>query len=61
MNNQHAGLSQARAEQHRTAMQEQATHQRLLRAARRPGRRRRSWTPRWWQLLAGRPSPRTTS
>ena len=58
MNNQHAGLSQTLAEQHITRLRQQATHQRLLRAARQP-RRRRGWsTRRWWQLLDGRPSPR---
>jgi hypothetical protein len=61
MTNQHQGLSQALAEQHRTELQEQATRQRPVPAAR-PRRRQRAWSPRrWWQLLAGRPSPRTTS
>jgi hypothetical protein len=35
MNNQHAGFSQTLAEQHRTRLQEQATHQWPLRAAHR--------------------------
>jgi hypothetical protein len=60
MNNQHAGLSHTLAEQHLSGLREQATRQRLLRAARQP-RRRRSWSPRrWWRLLDGRPSPRTS-
>jgi hypothetical protein len=60
MHNQHAGLSQALVEQHRTDLQEQATHQRLLPAARQR-RRRRTWSPRRrWQLLTRRPSPRAS-
>jgi hypothetical protein len=56
MHNQHVGLSQTLADQHRTELQQQATHQRLLPAARH-SRRRRSWSPRrWWQLLTRRPS-----
>jgi hypothetical protein len=58
MYNQHTGLSQTLAEQHRTQLQEQASHQRLLPAAPQ-ARRRHSWSPRrWWQLLTGRPWPR---
>jgi hypothetical protein len=50
MTNQHAGLSQALAEQHITQRREQATHARLARGARLPHRRKR-WTGRgWWQL-----------
>jgi hypothetical protein len=60
MHNQHTDLSQTLADQHRTQLQEQATHQRALPAAPRT-RRRHSWSPRrWWQLLRGRPSPRTS-
>jgi hypothetical protein len=60
MHNQHAGLSQTLAEQHITGLQQQATRQRLLRAARQP-RRQRGWAPRrWWQLLDVRPSPKTS-
>jgi hypothetical protein len=60
MHNQHTGLSQTLADQHRTQLQDQATHQRRLPAAAQP-RRRPSWSPRrWWQLLTGRPSPRTS-
>ena len=56
MHNQHADLSQTLADQHIAALQEQATHQRPLRATR-PPRRRRAWSPRrWWQLLTRRPS-----
>jgi hypothetical protein len=48
MHNQHAGLSQVLAEQHRTARHEQAARARLVRGAR---RRRRSQVVRvWWQL-----------
>jgi hypothetical protein len=55
MHNQHTDLSQTLADQHRTQLQEQATHQRPLPAARQ--HRRRSWSPRrWWQLLTRRPS-----
>jgi hypothetical protein len=51
MNNQHAGLSQVLAEQCITERREQAAHARLLRDARPPDRRRRSWAARrWWQL-----------
>jgi hypothetical protein len=56
MHNQHTDLSQTLAEQHRTQLQEQATHPRPLPPARQR-RRRRSWSPRrWWQLLTRRPS-----
>jgi hypothetical protein len=51
MNNQHAGLSQALAEQRITERHEQAAHARLLRAALPPRRRRARWAARrWWQL-----------
>jgi hypothetical protein len=52
MNNQHAGLSQALAEQRITERHEQATHARLISGARPPRRRRRrAWVARrWWQL-----------
>jgi hypothetical protein len=51
MHNQHAGLSQLLAEQRITQRHEQATHTRLVRGARPPGRRRRSRAARgWWQL-----------
>jgi hypothetical protein len=50
MNNQHAGLSQALADQRISERHEQATHARLLSGARPPRRRRRSWAARgWWQ------------
>jgi hypothetical protein len=52
MHNQHADLSQTLADQHRTQLQDQATHQRPL-----PAARQRTWSPhRWWQLLTRRPS-----
>jgi hypothetical protein len=51
MHNQHAGLSQALAEQHITQRREQAAHARLGLGARPPGRRRRSRAAHgWWQL-----------
>ena len=51
MHNQHAGLSQVLADQRITERHEQATHARLGRATRPPGRRRRSRVARgWWQL-----------
>jgi hypothetical protein len=50
MHNQHAGLSQALAEQRITERHEQADHARRVRDAR-PPRRHRRWTVRgWWQL-----------
>ena len=56
MTNQHAGLSQTLADQHRTQLRQRATHQRPLPVARQP-RHRHSWSPRrWWQLLTRRPS-----
>jgi hypothetical protein len=54
MTNQHAGLSQALAEQHMTQRRAQADHARLVRDAR-PLRRRRRWTVRGWWQLARRP------
>jgi hypothetical protein len=56
MHNQHADLSQTLAEQHRTQLQQQATHQRPLPVARQRHRRRTSSPRRWWQLLTRRPS-----
>jgi hypothetical protein len=51
MTNQHAGLSQLLAEQHRSELREQAAHTRLARGAGRPRRRRARWAARgWWQL-----------
>jgi hypothetical protein len=52
MTNQHAGLSQALAEQRITERQEQAAQARLVGGGRPPRRRRRrAWLPRrWWQL-----------
>jgi hypothetical protein len=51
MNNQHAGLSQALAEQRSTERHEQAAHARLAHGARPPRRRRRAWVVRgWWRL-----------
>jgi hypothetical protein len=50
MNNQHAGLSQALAEQLITQWREQAAQARLAGGAR-PPRRYRRWAGRsWWQL-----------
>jgi hypothetical protein len=50
MHNQHAGLSQALAEQRMTERREQAAHARLLHQARPPRRRKRWVARRWWQL-----------
>ena len=51
MTNQHAGLSQALAEQRIAERLEQAAHARLAGGARPPGRRRRSRAAHgWWQL-----------
>jgi hypothetical protein len=51
MNNQHAGLSQALAEQRIIERRQQAAHAQLGRGARPPRRRRRRWAARgWWQL-----------
>jgi hypothetical protein len=51
MNNQHAGLSQALAEQRITERREQAAHARLAAGARPPRRRHSSRAARgWWQL-----------
>jgi hypothetical protein len=54
MTNQHAGLTQALAEQRITERREQADHARLARDAH-PLRRRRRWTARGWWQLARRP------
>jgi hypothetical protein len=60
MHNQHTDLSQTLADQHRTQLQEQATHQRAL-PTNDPPRRQPIFLPRrWWQLLKGRPSPRAS-
>jgi hypothetical protein len=56
MHNQHARFSPTLADQHRTELQDQATHQRLLPAARQP---RRS-PQRWWQLRTRQSSPRAS-
>jgi hypothetical protein len=70
MSNQHAELSQTLAEQHITKRRAQAAQARLVRGARPPHRRRRSWTVGgWWQLAraarhrrgAASPSPQSTS
>jgi hypothetical protein len=50
MNNQHAGLSQLLAEQHRTQRLEQAAQAQLLQGAGRPRRRRRLLARGWWRL-----------
>jgi hypothetical protein len=52
MHNQHAGLSQALADQRITERHEQAAHARLGRGTRPPrGRRRRAEAARrWWRL-----------
>ena len=60
MHNQHAGFSPTLADRHRTELQEQAPHQRLLPAARQPRRRRTGSPQRLWQLRTRRPSPRAS-
>jgi hypothetical protein len=52
MNNQHAGLSQALAEQRISERRQQAAaHARLTRGARPSRRRHQRWAARgWWQL-----------
>jgi hypothetical protein len=50
MHNQHVGLSGVLAEQRISERQQQATHERLVRSARLPRRRRQQATRRWWQL-----------
>jgi hypothetical protein len=50
MHNQHAGLSQALADQRITERHEQAAHARLGRDARLPRRRRRRTGRGWWRL-----------
>jgi hypothetical protein len=48
MHNQHAGLSQALADQRITERHEQAALARLVGGARPPRRRRRRTDRRWW-------------
>jgi hypothetical protein len=51
MHNQHAGLSQALAEQRITERHDQAAQARLMRGVRSPRRRHRRWADRgWWGL-----------
>jgi hypothetical protein len=50
MHNQHAGLTGALSEQRVTERQQDAAHERLVRSARSPRRRRQRVTRRWWQL-----------
>ena len=57
MNNQHADLSQALAEQRIAERHEQAAHARLARSARPP--RRKRWASRGWWQLARRPAATT--
>jgi hypothetical protein len=58
MNNQHADLSQALAEQRIAERRQQAAHVRLARSAR-PPRRRKRWASRGWWQLARRPAVAT--
>jgi hypothetical protein len=51
MHNQHAGLTGVLSEQRITEHQQQAAHDRLVRSARSPRRRRQQATRRWWQLV----------
>jgi hypothetical protein len=50
MHNQHAGLSQALADQRITERHEQAAHARLVGDGRPPRRRRRRTGRGWWRL-----------
>jgi hypothetical protein len=50
MHNQHAGLTGVLFEQRMTERQQEAAHERLVRGARSPRRRRQQATRRWWQL-----------
>jgi hypothetical protein len=52
MHNQHTGLSQTLADQHRTQVHEQAAQARLAQGARPPRRRRRraEAARRWWRM-----------
>jgi hypothetical protein len=67
MHNQHAGLSQALANQRITERHQQADHARLTNSARPPRRRRRRTGRGWWQLGrwsgagAGQPADRPHS
>jgi hypothetical protein len=51
MHNQHAGLTGLLSEQRMTERHQEATHERLVRSARPPHRRRQRATRRWWQLV----------
>jgi hypothetical protein len=51
MYNQHAGLTGVLSEQRITEHQQQAAHERLVRSARSPRRRRQQAPRRWWQLV----------
>jgi hypothetical protein len=51
MHNQHVGLTGVLAKQRISERQQQATHERLVRSARLPRRRRQQATRRWWQLV----------
>jgi hypothetical protein len=59
MHNQHSGLSQTLADQHRSELQQHADRQRLLPTASQP-RHRRTRSRRWWQLHTRRPWPRAS-
>jgi len=52
MHNQHAGLTGVLSEQRMTERHQEAAHERLVRSARSPRRRRQQATRRWWQLVA---------
>jgi hypothetical protein len=51
MHNQHVGLTGVLAQQRISQRQQQATHERLVRSARLPRRRRQRATRRWWRLV----------
>ena len=54
MHNQHAGLTGVLSEQRMTEHQQDAAHERLVRSARSPRRRRQQATRRWCSSLHGR-------
>jgi hypothetical protein len=51
MHNQHAGLTGVLSKQRITELHQDAAHERLVRTARSPRRRRQQATRRWWQLV----------
>jgi hypothetical protein len=60
MNNQHAGLNQALADQRITELRQQAAQARLAQRAGRSRRQRRRWLTHGWWRLVGRPGAAVT-